>query len=60
LFVVGKHRPDFLRTIPVLQRDEKDPDDFVEGSEDQIADETRYALTHDRTPGVSFQRRWIA
>lgn len=43
LFVsqVCKH---FLRTIPVLPRDEKDPDDIDDESEDHVADETRYRL----------------
>jgi len=39
----------FIRTIPVLPRDEKDMDDVDSDTEDHIADETRYRL---RSRGV--------
>lgn len=38
----------FLRTIPVLPRDEKDPDDVDTESEDHIADEMRYRVRRPR------------
>lgn len=34
----------FIRTIPVLPRSEKDPDDIDTNSEDHIADEARYRV----------------
>jgi hypothetical protein len=34
----------FRRTVPVLQRDEKDPDDVNTKLEDHVGDETRYEL----------------
>lgn len=44
----------FLRTVPVLPRDEKDPDDVDTESEDHIADEVRYRC---RRPRVIEERR---
>jgi hypothetical protein len=38
----------FIETVPVLQRDEKDPDDADTGAEDHIADETRYRVLNKR------------
>ncbi len=35
---------DFLRTVPMLPRDEKKPDDIDTDAEDHIADETRYRI----------------
>ena len=35
---------DFIRTVPVLPRDENDPDDIDDEAEDHIADETRYRV----------------
>lgn len=35
---------DTIRTLPVLQHDEKDPEDLDTDSEDHAADETRYAV----------------
>lgn len=35
---------EFQRTVPVLPRDEKDPDDVDTEAEDHIADETRYTI----------------
>ena len=34
----------FINTIPVLPRDEKDPDDVNTDAEDHVADETRYFI----------------
>lgn len=34
----------FIRTIPTLVRDEKDPDDVDTHAEDHVADETRYRI----------------
>lgn len=51
LYVVDTCR-DFIRTVPVLPRDPKKPDDINTASEDHIADETRYrvlALRHTTT-----------
>lgn len=39
---------DFVRTLPILQRSDKDLDDIVMTSEDHIADETRYMVSHLR------------
>lgn len=35
----------FIRTIPTIPRDERDPDDVDTDAEDHIADETRYRVT---------------
>ena len=35
---------DWIRTVPVLQRDQKKPDDIDTEAEDHAADETRYAV----------------
>jgi hypothetical protein len=35
---------DWIRTVPVLQRDNKKPDDIDTESEDHAADETRYGI----------------
>lgn len=42
LFVVGKHNPQFLRTVLSLPRSEKDPDDVNTDAEDHTGDEVRY------------------
>lgn len=57
LYVVGEDCPQFLRTIPVLARSEKDPDDADTEGEDHIADMVRYRLRFDSGPRVSFKRR---
>jgi hypothetical protein len=49
----------FLRTVPVLPRDEKDPDDVDTEAEDHVADETRYRcrrprVVETRTPHLMF------
>ena len=46
LFVFNTCRH-FIRTIPVLSRSERDPDDIAEDLEDHVFDETRYRV---RTP----------
>ncbi len=42
LFVVGEECRHFLRTVPSLPRDEKDPDDVDDEAEDHIYDMSRY------------------
>jgi hypothetical protein len=44
LFVFD-HCRDFIRTVPPIARDKKDPDDVDSAVEDHIADETRYRVT---------------
>jgi hypothetical protein len=39
---------DFLRTVPVLQRDDKYPDDVDTEAEDHAGDDTRYAVMSTR------------
>jgi hypothetical protein len=39
----------FIRTVPILSRDEKDPDDIDTDAEDHIADETGYRVLHKPT-----------
>ncbi|CAN0052047.1 unnamed protein product, partial [Chrysoparadoxa australica] len=36
----------WVRTVPVLPRDEKEPDDINTEAEDHCADETRYKVRH--------------
>lgn len=44
----------FVRTVPTLQRDLRDPDDVDTTGEDHVADDCRYAcLEITRTPGVT-------
>lgn len=45
---------DFIRTVPMLPRDEMKPDDIDTKAEDHIADETRYRVLAPATPAVSF------
>jgi len=48
----------FLRTVPVLPRDSRKPDDVGSAAEDHVFDETRYrvlAATHQPTLGI---RTW--
>ena len=54
LFVFDTCRQ-FIRTVPVLQRDERDPDDVDTESEDHIADEARYRVMAPKR-GVSRER----
>lgn len=44
LFVFDTHCPQFLRTVPVLPRDEKDMDDVDTDAEDHIGDAIRYRV----------------
>ena len=59
MFVVRDDCPQFVRTIPVLPRSKKNPDDVEEHAENHIYDAARYALMADRTPHVSFRRRQV-
>ena len=43
----------FLRTVPVLPRDEDDPDDVNTDAEDHVADEVRYRVRHVGNSGGS-------
>jgi len=45
LFVFDNCRQ-FIRTVPTLPRDAKDPDDVDSDAEDHIGDETRYRVMH--------------
>ena len=49
LFVLESCQDGFVRTIPVLPRDDKDLDDVDDQSEDHVGDETRYRLRNART-----------
>ena len=44
LFVVGERCPQFLRTVPTLPRDERDPDDVDTNAEDHVYDAVRYRI----------------
>lgn len=59
MFVVKDDCPNFVRTIPVLPRSPKNPEDIDSNSEDHIYDSCRYMLQADRTPHVSFRRRQV-
>ncbi|MFA7327352.1 MAG: terminase family protein [Candidatus Kapaibacterium sp.] len=43
----------FIRTVPVLPRSERDPDDVDSDAEDHVADEARYRLTQRRSSASS-------
>lgn len=47
----------FLRTVPILPRDEKDPDDVDTNAEDHIADEARYRVRMTGRRGGNGRRR---
>jgi hypothetical protein len=51
LYVLDRCR-DFIRTVPVLPRDDKNPDDVDTEAEDHIADETRYRVLAGRREGT--------
>lgn len=55
LYVVETCRQ-WLRTVPVAPRDEKDPDDLDTDAEDHAADESRYAVTSE--PGEARLVEW--
>lgn len=50
---IFEHCRSFINTVPVLPRDEKDPDDVNTDAEDHIADETRYLVRFVAHPGNS-------
>jgi hypothetical protein len=52
LFVVKDHCPNFVRTIPVLARSTKNPDDVNSESEDHIFDAVKYMLQADRSAHI--------
>jgi hypothetical protein len=56
LFVVKEHCPQFVRTIPVLPRDEKNPDTVDTNTEDHIFDACAYALRYHTGPAVRSYR----
>jgi hypothetical protein len=45
---------DFIRTVPMLPRDEKKPDDIDTAAEDHAADEARYRILAPAAPQVGF------
>lgn len=45
---VFEHCRHFIRTVPVLPRDDRDRDDVDTKAEDHVGDETRYELTTDK------------
>lgn len=49
LYVFENCTDGFLRTVPVLSRDDDDPDDVDTETEDHCADEARYQLTAELT-----------
>jgi hypothetical protein len=57
LFVVKHHCPNFVRTVPVLPRSPKNPDDVNSESEDHIFDAVKYMLQADRSPRMITRRR---
>jgi hypothetical protein len=44
---------DWIRTVPVLPRDDKDMEDVDSDAEDHAYDETRYRLIHQRAIAYS-------
>ncbi len=50
LYVV-EHCRDFTRTVPIVERDEKEWDDVADDQEDHICDETRYVVTSRQAAG---------
>lgn len=47
LFIVQDANFHWIRTVPILGRDEKDLDDVNDEEEDHVADECRYALRYE-------------
>jgi hypothetical protein len=45
---------DFIRTVPMLPRDDTKPDDIDTDAEDHIADESRYRVLAPPAPAVGF------
>jgi hypothetical protein len=56
LFVVKEDCPNFVRTIPVLPRSPKNPDDVDSEGEDHIFDAVKYMLQADRSPLMTSRR----
>ena len=56
MFVVAEHCPQFVRTIPVLPRDKKNPDTVDSSAEDHIFDSCAYALRYDTGPRFRSRR----
>lgn len=56
LFVVKDDCPNFVRTIPVLQRSPKNPDDVNTEGEDHVFDAVKYMLQADRSPHFRTRR----
>jgi hypothetical protein len=48
---------DFIRTVPMMPRDEKKPDDIDTKAEDHIGDESRYRVLEDRPQIARFDVR---
>jgi hypothetical protein len=56
IFVFETCADGFIRTVPVLPRDENDPDDVDSDAEDHAYDETRYRVTAPKIGVVSSSR----
>lgn len=56
LFVFN-HCTQFIRTFPVLPRDDRDPDDIDTDAEDHIADETRYRVLASKPQAMTINLR---
>jgi Terminase large subunit, T4likevirus-type, N-terminal len=56
LFVFDNCRQ-FIRTVPVLPRDERDPDDVDTDAEDHIGDETRYRVLANKPSAMTINLR---
>jgi hypothetical protein len=56
LFIVKEHCPNTARTLPVLSRNPKKPDDVDPACESHIYDAIRYALAADRAPHMRSYR----
>ncbi|MCL1894815.1 MAG: hypothetical protein FWG02_11410 [Holophagaceae bacterium] len=48
---------DWIRTVPVLPRDEDDPEDINTDAEDHAYDETRYRLIHEHPKAYAVEFR---
>jgi hypothetical protein len=53
---ISERCADTLRTLPVLPRDQKDPDDVDTEAEDHIGDEIRYRCRHSAGNEIVIQR----
>jgi hypothetical protein len=56
LFVFDTCRQ-FIRTVPVLPRDEKKPDDVDTAAEDHVGDDTRYRISMQKAAPMSINLR---